>query len=229
MSKKRKRVMSLELLEEGNDHYCERDYSNAFKSYVLFLEECDEDSEHIVSMYYKLDQIAKRGKYSDDIEKWLKKRKETGRGIIPTLMGTIMWDVYNDSKAAMTYYEKGCEYNNSESQLNLGYYYLAIVLDKKRALELFLKSAKQGNQVACDKIGEAYQRSLYGLKKDLRLAAHYYRKGTGCLRLDQLLTSAEYTPEEYWKLEDEVHRLKSEKIVRKYLIDVLSEITCSYI
>jgi len=188
-------------------------------------------------MYY---YIIERGPYSKTIE-YLTKAAIQGCAVSQDRLGWMHMNsigfIGNDYKKAMEYLKLSAEQGFCRGQNNLGWMYsngFGVPSDYHKALQLYRKSAEKGFDAAQCNIGHAYHNGL-GVMLDYKKAIEWYGKAAvqgdymAIKSLRELLKETKYTVEEYMKLDNEIVLLRSEKTIRKHLIDALTDITMSYL
>lgn len=163
---------TLKSIEVERSHFLQGMYYYHVNNYELAIQNFTKDIDYHLSQYF-IGKLYSNGRgIEQSFEEallWYNKAAKQGDLNSINNLGIIHDFGYGtkvNSKKVIKYYEKGCEKNHSNSLNNLGYLYLNGIhvpeKDFNKSLDLFEKSAIQGNPWA-----------LYGL-------AQQYLRGKGC-------------------------------------------------
>jgi TPR repeat protein len=237
----KKRVSHIEDIPEDSDeqytlglkYYRNADYKNAKK--LLHISAANPRSQYMLGyIYCVIDKDHKLGIL------WYKKSAKQNYKKAQNRLGEMFYKGLNVSKnykKAVKLFNKSAAQGDINAQYNLAKMYYkgeGVPQDYQKSLELYTQSAKQGSKCAQYKLGYMYENGVH-VNQDYERAVEWYTKSAKLKfkkskkHLNFLLQQKKFSVQEYLNLKNDFLRLKVEKIVRKYIIVVLSEIIVSYI
>ncbi|MBN4080419.1 sel1 repeat family protein [Beggiatoa alba] len=171
-------------LQDGFDAYLAGRYEQALRLW-LPLAQNDEPSEDNTDAMFNIGLLYMHGKGvkqdSKMAKQWFKRAAFYGSADAAYNLGTLYMSRkfgFPSKKDALYWWKQAAEQGHTDSQYNLGVllaFGRASKIDTKGALSWWHKAASKGHKQSAQALAEAYQKGLFGLKKDNELA-QYWRK-----------------------------------------------------
>ncbi len=171
-------------LQDGFDAYRAGRYKQALKLW-LPLARSDNVSKENADAMFNIGLLYMKGQgVKQDYKlakEWFKRAAFYGSADAAYNLGVLYMGRklgYPSKKDALYWWTQAAEQGHTDSQYNLGVLLAfghATKADPKAALSWWYKAAVKGHKQAAQALAEAYQKGLFGLKKDKKLA-DYWRK-----------------------------------------------------
>ena len=171
-------------LQDGFDAFRAGQYAKAIK-YWLPLAQSNEPTQDNADAMYNIGLMYMNGlgvkKDYKLTKQWFKRAAFFGSADAAYNLGILYTGRefgFPSKKDALYWWTEAAKQGHADSQFNLGVFLVygrAGRADPKSGLSWWYKAATQGHKQAAQALTEAYSKGMFGLKKDLKLAA-FWRK-----------------------------------------------------
>ncbi len=172
-------------LQDGFDAYKAGRYAQALKLWLPLAQSNDISKDNADAMYNVGLLYMKGQGVTQDYKlakKWFKRAAFYGSADAAYNLGALYMSQnfgFPSKKDALYWWTEAANQGHADSQYNLGVL-LAFghgsKADPKAALSWWYKAAVKGNKQAAQALAEAYQKGLFGLKKDNKLADYWQKR-----------------------------------------------------
>lgn len=172
-------------LQDGFDAYRAGRYDLAIKYWLPLAQSVDISKDNADAMYNMgLLYMNGQGVKKDFklAKKWFKRAAFYGSADAAYNLGTMYLGQkfgFPSKKDALYWFKQAAEYGHIDSQYNLGVMLAfghASKIDTKSALSWWYKAAVKGHKQSAFALAEAYQKGLFGLRKDPKLASYWKKR-----------------------------------------------------
>jgi len=172
-------------LQDGFDAYRAGRYDVALK-YWLPLAQSNEATQDNADAMYNIGLLYMNGQgVKQDYKlakQWFKRAAFYGSVDAAYNLGTLYMSRklgFPSKKDAFYWWKQAAEYGHIDSQYNLGVllaFGTGTKADGKAALSWWYKAATKGHKQSATALAEAYQKGLFGLKKDKKLSLYWEQR-----------------------------------------------------
>lgn len=172
-------------LQDGFDAYRAGRYDVALK-YWLPLAQSNDISKDNADAMYNLGLLYMKGQGVEQdyklAKQWFKRAAFYGSADAAYNLGAMYMGQkfgFPSKKDALYWWNEAAEHGHTDSQYNLGVLLAfghATKANPKSALSWWYKAAVKGHKQSAQALAEAYEKGLFGLKKDEKLALYWQKR-----------------------------------------------------